>query len=146
MAGSVGVAVRAAVVDGLADVLTLDGEVSYGFTFQPGLLEQVYTGRSSGETPPASLRSGRNYRDEQGTFDLNILVRVPGGSLLEADERCDEIASVVEEWIADRKSNQLGVSGLNYLLVTRWDADYVQIDAGMCSIRTLTVAWRARLT
>jgi len=53
---------------------------------------------------------------------------------------------VVEEWIADRKSNQLGVTGLNYLLVTRWDADYVQVDAGMCSIRSLTVSWRARLT
>jgi len=144
--GSVGVAVRSAVMTGLEAALTVDGEVTYGYTFSPQILEHVYSGRSFGDTPPASLRAGRNYRNESGTFEINVLVYKPGGSLLDADERADELQGDIEDWIADRKNNELGVTGLSSIIVTRWAADYFQTDNGMASLRTITVAWTARLT
>ena len=139
------VAVKAAVIDGLALVVDSSTECTYGYQFGTQAAERVYTGRSGGETPAAAMRAGRNYRNESGTFDLNILVEAPGGGVQDAEERVDEIGVTVEEWIADRKSDELGI-GLTSLRVARWSADYFPSDSGITAVRTYTVAWTARLT
>lgn len=156
--GSIGVPVRKATIDGLAThFAALDGfngttaperdlEVSYGYSFTSRAAEKLYTGRSQAETPPAAMRPGRNHRDETGTFQLNIHVQFVGGDAYEADQRVDGIADEVETWIADRKSNELGIDGLLTLRVESWDADYAGIDGGTASTRTITVRWTARLT
>jgi hypothetical protein len=155
---SIGVAVRKAVTDGLATHLgalsdfngatAAEREVSVSFGYQFGrqdLTEQVYTGRSRADTPPAGMRSGRNTRNESGEFDLNVMVRFVGGDGYDAEERAEAIGGAVEDWFADRKSNELAVTGLNSLTVASWVADYAQLDGGTAALRTYTVRWTARL-
>lgn len=158
MSGSIGPELRRAVTDGLAAHLRLLGdfngttapersvEVTYGFDFASEAAEQVYTGRSRAETPPAAMKAGRNHRDELGEFDLNVRVRFLGGTPEDADVRAFAIGAECEEWLADRKSNELGVSGLLSLLVAGWESDYVGIDSGAATVITYRVRWRARLT
>ncbi len=155
---SIGVAVRKAVTDGLADhlgdlsdfngVAAAERETVVSFAYLFGrqeLTEQVYTGRSRADTPPAGMRSGRNTRNEAGDFDLNVMVRFVGGDGYDAELRAETIGGAVEDWLADRKNNELGVDGLNSLVVTGWVADYAQVDGGTAALRTYTVRWTARL-
>ena len=154
--GSLVVPVKKAVLDGFADYLAgLDDfngnaapernvEVSYGFNFGSVAAEMVYGGKANGQTPPAALRSGANVRQETGTFDVSILVKFVGGDTYDADLRVDEIGSEFEEWAAARKSNQLGISGLQTFTVRSWEADYMQVDGGTASIRTYSCQFTGR--
>jgi hypothetical protein len=120
--------------------------VSYGFDFGSNAAEQVYLGRMSGDTPPAGLRSGRNFRNEAGSFDLTVMVRLPGKDASEAMQRAFAIGHQVEDWIGERKSGEgLDVTGLQTLLVSSWAADYAGIDSGTGALLTYSVAWTARL-
>ncbi len=156
MSGSLSVAVRRAVTTGLAAHMSglaafneqaNDQEVSVTYAYAPSnkAAQQVYATRSRGEHG-AILKSGRNHRPEEATFDLVVRVRYVGGSLEDADERAFEIGAAVEEWIADRKSNELGIDGLNWLRVESWDADNGTDDSGSASLLIYTVRWNARLT
>lgn len=154
---TIGPTVRKAVIDGLATHLgslaAFNGttapernvEVSYGYKFGSPATEQVYTGRSRADTPPAALRSGRNHRNENGVFDLTIAVKYIGGDAYDADLRAAAIGGACEDWLAARKSNELGVTGLLSLLVESWDADYAGLDGGTGSLLTYKVRWTARL-
>lgn len=155
---SIGVAVRKAVIDGLAehlaDLSDFNGaaaperETSVSFGYLSGrqeLTEQVYTGRSRADTPPAGMRSGRNTRNETGTFEIHVMVRFVGGDPYDAELRAEAIGGELEDWLADRKSNELGVTGLNSLTVASWIADYGPVDGGTAAIRSYTVRWTARL-
>lgn len=155
---SIGVPVRKAVTDGLAEHLgglsdfngatAAERETSVSFAYLFGrqeLTEQVYTGRSRADTPAAGMRSGRNTRNETGTFDLIVMVRFIGGDGYDAELRAEAIGGAIEDWFADRKSNELGVDGLSSLIVTGWVADYAQVDGGTAALRTYTVRWTARL-
>lgn len=154
---SIGVAVRKAVTDELAAHLaTLSAfngtavaeqktVVSFGYDFANRHREHVFTGRSRAETPPAGMRSGRNTRNETGHFDLTVIVRSVGGNAYDAEVRAEDIGGECEDWLADRKSNELDVSGLSSLVVESWTADYAQIDGGAAAIRTYVVRWTSRL-
>jgi hypothetical protein len=154
---SIGVPVRKAVTDGLAEHLgalsdfngTAAAErktaVAFAFDFTGLPREHVYTGRSRAETPPAGMRSGRNTRNETGHFDLTVMVRSVGGDAYEAEERAEAIGGEVESWFADRKNNELGVTGLNSLVVESWEADYAKTDNGAAALRTYVIRWTARL-
>lgn len=154
---SIGVAVRKAVTDRLAEhlgslsafngVAAVEREVvvTFAYSFGQQHTEHVYTGRSRADTPPAALRSGRNTRNEAGEFDLVVMVRFIGGDGYDAEVRAEDIGGAVESWFADRKSNELGVDGLTSLLVTSWVADYTQVDGGTAALRSYTVRWTARL-
>lgn len=154
---SLSVALRKASIDGLAahfaDLADFNGttaperdlEVTYGYDFASQATERLYTGRSRADTPPASLRAGRNYRDESGGFDLNILVQFIGGDAYEADLRVDAIADEVETWFADRKSSEIHPA-VSTVRTDGWEADYAGIDGGSASTRTIRVHWTARLT
>lgn len=158
MAGSVGVAVRKAVVDGLrthlAGLADFNGSsaperktaVSYAYDFGAADAERVFTGRSRSDTPPAAMKAGRNFRNEDGVFDLVVLVTYVGGSAEQADERAFAIGAEVETWLADRKSNELGVTGLNTLLVQSWESTNLGNDRGYMTELTYRVGWTARLT
>lgn len=120
--------------------------VSYGFNFGSRAAEQVYLGRIAADTPPAGLRAGRNFRNESGTFDLTVLVRLPGKDASDAIARLFAIGHEIEDWIGERKSGEgLGVTGLQTLLVDSWAADYAGIDSGTGALLTYSVAWTARL-
>jgi hypothetical protein len=154
---SSGVAVRKAVVDGIEEHLaSLSGfngtaaaeretVVRFGYDFANRHREHVFTGRSRATTPPAALRAGRNVRNEEGRFDLTVMVRSVGGDPYDAEARAEEIGSEVEDWLAERKGNQLEVDGLQTLVVESWEADYAQTDNGAAALRTYVVRWTARL-
>lgn len=154
---SIGVAVRKAVADGLAehlgDLSDFNGNgvpeqktvVAFGYDFSNLHREHVFTGRSRADTPPAGMRSGRNTRNETGRFDLTVQVRVVGDDAYAAEARAEAIGGEVEDWFADRKNNELGVTGLNSLVVESWESDYRGIDNGTAALRTYVVRWTARL-
>jgi hypothetical protein len=154
---SIGVSVRKAVTDGLtthfANLSDFNGNtaperevvVTFAYPFGQQFTEQVYTGRSRADTPPAGMRSGRNTRNESGEFDLNVMVRFIGGDGYDAELRAEAIGGEVEDWFADRKNNELAVDGLLSLIVTNWDANYAGVDGGTAAVRTYTVQWNARL-
>lgn len=158
MTGSLSLPVRKAVVEGLAshfDGLALfndqadDREVDVDFGYNPRTKasHRVYTARSTFEHEPAGMRTGRVHRDELGTFDLIARVEIIGGSLVEAEERADEIQVVCEEWIADHKNSEtLGLEGLLTLTCRGGTSDHGPIDSGAAALRILTVQWTARLT
>lgn len=155
---TIGPAVRKAVIDGLAAHLgsladfngstaaERDVTVTYGYPFGSPTTEQVYTARSRADTPPAALRAGRNHRNENGVFDLTVMVRYVGGDAYDADLRAAAIGGACEDWLAARKSNELGVDGLQSLVVESWASDYAGIDGGTASLTTYQVRWTARLT
>lgn len=155
------VAVRKAIIDGLATAFTalpdFNGttnperkvSVTYAYPFGGAgakKAEKVFGGRTRIETPPAALRSGRNYRDETGLFDLVVLVSYVGGDAETADLRAYAIGQVIEEWLADRKSNELNVTGLQTLTVTGGESNNLGNDRGHMTELTYQVRWTARLT
>lgn len=159
MSGSRARLVRSAVVSGLtthyASLADFNGttaperktEVTYAYPHGgPSATERVFTARARADTPPAALRSGRNHRDESGVFDLIVLVAYVGGSAEQADDRAFDIGEVAEEWLADRKSNELGVPGLQTLVVEGWESNNLGNDRGHMTELTYRVRWTARLT
>lgn len=149
MAGSIMVAVRKAIIAGLADLPGLaDVDVSYQWgrlDEQPR--ERIYTNRAVFNHSPAALRAGRNYRNESGSFDLVVVVAGIGLEAEETGERALELGALAEEWIADRKSDQLGVPGLITLQVAGQGAlNEMFNDSGTLAEVTYPVAYTARLT
>lgn len=154
---SIAPALRVAVIDGLTTHLeSLDAfngttaresrtEVRFGWTADWKAAEKVYLGRARATTPAAGLRPGRNVRAESGTFELNVSANLPGLSIPESEARAWAIASECDDWLGLRKNNELGVTGLQTLTVTGWEADYGSSDSGSGAVVTLTVSWTARL-
>ena len=147
MAGSIVVDLRKAVAVGLAADPGLAGaDVSYAWRPDSRERRQVFTHRARADTPPAALRSGRNHRDENGTFQVVVHCEVPGADAEEADAECVALGGAVEDWFADRKCNQLGVPGLQSLIVTGWELGGGPADRAYISQLIYTVRWTARLT
>lgn len=154
---SIGVPLRKAVADGLAKhfagLSDFNGVgaaeqktvVGFGYDFANRPREHVFTGRSRAETPPAGMRPGRNTRNETGRFDLTVMVRAVAGDPYDAELRAEAIGGEVEDWFADRKNNELAVTGLLSLVVESWEADYAQADNGAAALRTYVIRWTARL-
>jgi len=158
MAGSRVAVVRGAITDGLATFFAgladFNGttrpewkvEVSYAYKFGSHAAERVFFGRATGETPPAAMRAGRNFRDETGRGDLVVLVSRIGGDGRDADTRAIAIGEQVETWIADRKNNELNVTGLQNLVIDGWELVNLANDKGHMTEITYKVRWTARLT
>lgn len=158
VAHTIAPAVRKAVINGIKDHLAglsdfngttskeRNTEVSYGYTFSSTRAEKVYLGRTLGTTPPAALKTGRNIRDETGTFDLHVLVRLSGEGAEAAEDRAHAIGAEIEDWISLRKNGEgLNITGLQWLLVTSWSSNYAGIERGTGVLLTYSVQWKARL-
>lgn len=158
VAHSVAADLTEAVVDGLRTLLAADDDfngttapeqrtvVSYGFQFGNKAAEQVYLGSMNADTPPAGIKAGRNFRNESGTFNLSVLVRLPGKDASATIQRLFAIGHQIEDYIGAKKSGEgLGVTGLQTLLIASWAADYAGIDSGTGAVLTYSVAWTARL-
>lgn len=144
---SIVVDVRKAVVAGLAARAGLSGvQVTYGW---PGAdvaeRERIFTNNPRGTHAPASLRTGRVYRDEQMEFDIVLQVEGVGKSAQEADERAVVLGAEIEEYVADN-AGSLGVAGLNWFRMARVEMNNLYNDRGALSEITYTVAYQARLT
>lgn len=157
MSGSLSVAVRRAVTGGLAahfqglssfndQAGDREVEVTYRPDRRTKTAQRVYAGSSTFEHDPAGLRPGRNFRDEAGSFELVVLVELPGCDEEEAEERASEIGVACEEWVADRKNNELGIDGLLTLTCRGGRTDSGPTDSGAGALLILNIAWTARLT
>ena len=148
MAGSRIVAVRSALIAGLDALSALDGvDVIYAWKFDAELpRERIFTNRARATHAPASLKSGRTFRNEQMTFDL--VVRVEGVDLTaeDTDTRALEIGALVEEYVADHNTLDGTVTGLNWIKVTGMELNNLSNDRGNLSELTYSIAYEARLT
>lgn len=156
--GSLMRAVKSAVIAGLTtEYASLDDfngttrpewkvSVSYGYEWDKHDTERVFCGRGTVVTPTAGLRPGMNHRNEQAEFDLMFVVSVPGGSQEDADDRAFDVLAVAESWIGLRKSNQLGITGLNWLVISGYDHTPLGNDRGHMAEIALHITYNARLT
>lgn len=157
MAGSILVAVRSALIDGLKapgtgitstiNDATHEVEIAFQWKQDESVREWIYTGSARFSHASAAMRAGRNYRDEVGKFSVVVLVAGVDLTQEETSTRCMEIATAVEEWIADRKNNDLGVTGLQTLVVDGDGAlDEMFRESGHLAIAEIPVKYTARLT
>ena len=121
-------------------------EVTYGYPFGQSPSEFVHFGRCRADTPPAGVKSGRNFRNETGELELIVVCMVPGGSPEDTDARAHAHREQIEAWIADRKNNELNVSGLQTLTTRGWESTPFGNDLGHGTEIRITVHWTARLT
>lgn len=147
MAGSRVVAVRSALITGLAALPGLSGvDVIYAWKFDQELpRERIFTNRARATHEISGLRAGRAHRNEQMTFDL--VVRVEGVDITAeaTDERALAIGALVEEFVADNKGG-LGVSGVNWVAVSGVELNNLSNDRGHLSELTYAITYDARLT
>lgn len=146
MAGSAVVAAKKALIAGLAADPNLDGvEVTYAWKRGSKKRERIFCGRAQATQEPASLKSGRTFRDERMIFDVTVVVEMPGGSAEAVEERAIELGTIVEEWVADNRTLD-GVTGLNWAVVTGLDLTSMFNDNGHLAELVLQVTYSARLT
>lgn len=148
MAASPIVAVRSAVIAGLAALPSLsDVEVSFGWRGGSSARERVYTERARFTEEPAALRSGRNYRNETGLFDLVVWVEGPNQDAETVADRANDLREICEDWISDRKNNELAITGLQSLQVAGdGTADEAFADSGSLAQVRIPVKYTARIT
>jgi hypothetical protein len=149
VAGSVVVDVRKAVVAGLIAVID-DPKVSISYGYQGAdddrRREQIWTDRVRSTHDVAGLKSGRNFREETLDFDVVLLIAAVGRPPEDADTRALELGLQVEEFLADRKNNELGVTGLQWIRVTGMELINGFGPKGSASELRYTVRYHARLT
>lgn len=146
MAASRIVEVRRAVIEGIAaQALMTDVLVTYGWNPEATDREQVFTMRARGNTPPASLRSGRTHRNEDASFVVVVHVELVGGNNEDADDRALELGAAVEEWVADHRTNH-GVDGVHWIQVDGWELTGGSKTGAYVAQLMYTVSYSARLT
>ena len=152
MAASIIVAVRSALVTGLATAIAADGgmadvEVSFQWKADWQRRERIWTRNARFTHAPASMRSGRNFRSEVGMFEVAILVEGIGRNAEWSATRALVIGQVVEQYIADRKNNELAVAGLQTLTVSG-DGSLTEMfnDQGTLAELSYPIQYTARLT
>lgn len=148
MAGTILSSVRSALITGLDAQAGLDGVlVTYAYKQDRRQRECIWTQNARLNHVPASLRSGRNYRDEVGLFDIAVLVEGVAKTQEWTSDRACDLGLIVEEYIADRKNNELAVAGLQTLQIAG-DGELQEMfnDAGHMTVLALPVRYTARLT
>lgn len=120
--------------------------VTYGYEHHTRDTERVFMGKGAVDTEPAAMRAGKNFRDETGRFDVVILASAVGGNARDADDRAYAIAGQFEDWMALRKGNELGVSGLQWVVTDGYTQATLGNDRGHMTELAIGVRYRARLT
>lgn len=118
MAGTLLVAVRKALVSALADLPAMEGvHARYAWDIGATARERLYTRQGRISHAPASLRTPPVHRKETGRFELCLFVEAPGRDLEFVAERAAALGLICEDYIAARSSNQMGITGLQTLLI-----------------------------
>ena len=154
MARTVVVEVRKAAVAGIQAALTAAGasyrgvSCSYGYSGDDDeRRELIYTSSPRATHGPASLKAGRNFRDERMEFDIRLLVRSPGDAPEDNDTRAAAIGQLIEQWVADTKNGTLlGVSAVSGFVMSDLRIENMFGPTGSMSIWQYTVRYQARLT
>jgi hypothetical protein len=148
--GTAIVAVRKGLTDALNALAALDGvEVTYAYKVGTKKRERLWTQDARFSQEPASLRPGKTFTNEVGTFGLRILIEGIGKSPDWTAERAVTIGAAVEEFVAIHEhwnNAALGVA-INTLTV-QGDGELVEAfnDKGSLAELTYPVRYTARLT
>jgi len=151
MAGTLIVAVRRAVMVGIAglpEFFEADVMVSEKWPLGEKQAEMAYTVDPTNFThEPASLRAGRTFRNEVGTFHVEIRIEGIDKSPEETADRAIELGTAVEEFIADNRTLYGDIDGLNWVVVDG-DGELVELfnERGSLTAIRYPIKYDARLT
>ena len=149
MAGTKIVEVRKALMSAIAELPEFtEARVDMTWSAKAQVREQVFTTEARFTHDSASMRAGRNFRNEDGRFNLVILVLGVDQEATWSAERAGELGVAAEEWIADNKRGEaLDIEGLNWIVV-EGDGSLVEayLDRGTAAELTYSIVYQARLT
>lgn len=155
MAGTLILAVRQTLLDGLAELPAFTTPsakghkplVTLGFPLGKKDREKVFTARARFAHQPASLRAGRTFRNEQGQFELTVWIEGVGESQEWTTGRATTLGLAVEEYVADNRTLGGAVPGLNAIKV-EGEGDLAELfnDRGTLAVLTYPIQYDARLT
>lgn len=104
----------------------------------------IFTAGGSGEIPPAAMRSGRNYRDEQTT--VQVIFHCVGKDAGTADAEAVAAGEVFEEWLSDNPTPSASVPGLNWIRLDSYRLEGGHTDGGYAASLQYTLRYQARNT
>ncbi|NUO35884.1 MAG: hypothetical protein HOQ45_02420 [Nocardioidaceae bacterium] len=144
------VAVRKGLVAGLAAKPEFSGVLAT-FAFKVGAKqrERLWTQDGRFTHEPASLRPGKTYRDEVGTFNLRILVEGVGKAPDWTSDRAVALGAAAEEFVALHANWLNGALGVVVqTLAIQGDGELVEAfnDKGSLAELTYPIRYTARLT
>jgi hypothetical protein len=121
-------------------------EVTYAYDGRRHERELVHAGRVEGSQEYATFGGGRARlsRDESLTIKLHVVVYRPGDEQQDAEDRCVEIGTVIEEALA--AASKPDIPGLVWAGVGTVDLDGDVDDDGAIGVLTYDVAVTSRLT
>ncbi len=141
-------AAKRALIDALAALPVLAGvQVAYGYPARDVERELIYGGASRFTRTLDGMGGGMGglAYAETVTVDLHIQVRVPGGTVEEAEGRTVELGAAVEEYLATHGRLD-DLPGLLYAAVTGGELGYALDDDGVTSALQLQVEFTSYLT
>lgn len=152
MAGTLIVAVRRALmvgVAGLPEFFEDDVMVSEKWPLGEKQAEMVYTvDPTNFAHAPASQKAGRTFRNEVGTF--NVEIRIEGIDMSPEDtaDRAVALGTAFEDFVADNRHGfNEDIPGLNWLVVDG-DGELVELwnEHGSLAVLRYPIKYDARLT
>jgi hypothetical protein len=108
--------------------------------------EFVVTRDATFEHATTALRSGRNFRNEVGTFELVVWVEKVGGTPQEAAERALDLGQVVEEYVADNKNGIGGAGDFTLQVDGTGSLSEMASDSSSFAELVYSIKYQARLT
>jgi len=148
MAGSRLVEVKQKIITDLAALPSLSA-VSVEYAYNAGATDRdrIFFGRARSAHEPASLKSGTTFRNERMILELNVVVEAVGGTAEDAEDRAvNTLGVIVEEYVANHRTLDGTVTGLNWIVVTGLDVTSLFNDRGHLAEAAYELTYDARLT
>lgn len=122
-------------------------DVQFGWKNDWKAREKVFTSNARFTHAPASMRAVKTFRNEDGGFDLVILI---AGIAQDAETVCDRalaLGETVEDWCATHANWQGQIPGLNWLQISgEGSLAEAYGDKGVLAELTYPITYQARLT
>jgi len=152
MAGSLLVAVKRKIIADLGTLVPAalqspDVNVEYAYNASVTARDRIFCGRARSTHDPASLKTGRTFRNERMTLELLVVCEMPGGTAEDAEDRAVNILGpIVEEYIGDNRTLGGTIAGLNWIVVSGLDVTSMFNDRGHIAEAAYELTYDARLT
>lgn len=148
--GSALVAVRKGLTAALTALPAFEGvEVTFAYKVGTRKRERLWTQDARFTHEPASLRPGKTFRDEVGTFNLRILIEGVSKSPDDTSGRAMDLGHVVEDFVASHANWVNGALGVSInTLTVQGDGELAEAfnDKGSLAELTYPIRYTARLT